>query len=128
MVFCNYVNIYHVRVICTKGKNKQLWKHVMNLIIIQWKCVSNEKQKWRLTIELHMLELCRIMFLLFKLWFLMDHFLSWNFYPWIHTFSPLYCDLHSLKVLHNILFKYLSNYLNKLKQKIFKKIKKYKKD
>jgi hypothetical protein len=26
-------------------------KHVMSLVIILWKCVSNTKQEWKLTIE-----------------------------------------------------------------------------
>ncbi len=38
---------YYVRIICTKCKREPMWKHVMSLIMIQWKwCVLNTKQDW----------------------------------------------------------------------------------
>ncbi len=49
---------YYVRIICTKGKWKQMWKWVMNLAMIQWQCVSNTKKEWSLTIKLKILKLC----------------------------------------------------------------------
>jgi hypothetical protein len=42
----------------TKGRREQMWKHVIKLIMIQWKCDSNTKQEWRLIIKLKMLEFC----------------------------------------------------------------------
>ncbi len=42
----------------TKDRREQMWKHVIKLAMIQWKCVSNTKQEWRLIIKLKMLKLC----------------------------------------------------------------------
>ncbi len=66
----------------------------------QSKCVLNIRQKWKFNIELKILELCRMMFLTNRLWFFMDHFLSWVFYVWACTYS-FFFDLQSLNVLHN---------------------------
>jgi hypothetical protein len=64
------VNYMHI-----KGKRIQMWKHIMtHLVLIQWKCVCNTKQEWRLIIEFKNIR---------------SVFLGNN------------CDLHSLKVLHS---------------------------
>jgi hypothetical protein len=41
----------YVKIIFTKGKREKMWKRTMNLVMIQWTCVSNTKQEWRLTIK-----------------------------------------------------------------------------
>jgi hypothetical protein len=66
----------------------------------QWKCVLNIREKWKLTIKLKILELYRIRLLTNRLWFLMEHFLSWVFYVGACTYSFLF-HLQSLNVLHN---------------------------
>jgi hypothetical protein len=44
-----------VGIVCTKGRREQMWKHVINLVMIQWKCASNTKQQWNLTVKLKIL-------------------------------------------------------------------------
>jgi len=51
---------YYSRVICTKGKREQMWKHIINLIMNQWKCVSNTKQEWKMCIKFKILRLYKI--------------------------------------------------------------------
>jgi hypothetical protein len=48
-----------VGVICIKGKREQMQKHIVNLVMIQWNCVLNKKQEWKLAIELKILKLCK---------------------------------------------------------------------
>jgi hypothetical protein len=93
---------YYVGATSTKGKIEQMWKHVMNLVVIQWKMCFNTKQEWRLTIKLKILELCRIVFLSCRLWFLIKTFFVMSFLSLAFTYFLLFhCVLHSLKVLHN---------------------------
>jgi hypothetical protein len=50
MNLCDFSQLckYYVKIICTKGKREQKWKHVMNLVMIQL-FAPNTIQKWKLT-------------------------------------------------------------------------------
>jgi hypothetical protein len=77
---CNILQLckYYVGGVCKK-KRDQMWKHVMNLVLIQWKWVSNTKQEWSLTIELKILKLYIYHI---NFWFFMKYFLPWVFNIW----------------------------------------------
>jgi len=68
----------------TKGRREQMWKHVIKLAMIQWKCVSNTKQEWRLIIKLKMLEFC-FYHVDCDLW--LNIFCHEFFFVWACTFS-----------------------------------------
>jgi hypothetical protein len=73
--------IKYVKIICIKGKKEKMWKHVMILVMIEWQlCILNKKTRMKVDCRSKRLKLCRIMFILHKLWCLMDHFLSWIFF------------------------------------------------
>jgi len=86
---------YYVEVIYTKGKKYQMWKHVMNLIMIQWKCVSNTKQEWKLTIKIKILEFCDFFnHINYGFWwdiFVMSFFHIHNFFSFIMVCTHLKC-------------------------------------
>jgi hypothetical protein len=92
-----------VGVICIKGKREQMQKHIVNLVMIQWNCVLNKKQEWKLAIELKILKLCKTCVFITYIIIFMEHFLSRVFYVWVCTyFFFFHCGLKSFKVLHNI--------------------------
>jgi len=89
-----------------KGQKDQMHKHVMSLVMIQWICVSNIEQEWRLTMELKILEFYKIVFLLCKLmWFLQGIFfmsiLCFGMHilqkKWLHSIMCALCENKILK-------------------------------
>jgi hypothetical protein len=79
---------YYVGVICTKGKNEQMWNHIMSLVTIEWKCVSNTQKNevwWNNYNYYNYIELC---------------FYYVDMFEHAHLFFLLHCGLHSFKVLH----------------------------
>jgi hypothetical protein len=74
-VFLHLCN-YYVRIICTKGEREQMWKRVMSGHDPVRMCF---KHKQRMKLD-HKIKDIKIVFLSRKLWFLMEHGLSWVFY------------------------------------------------
>jgi hypothetical protein len=80
----------------------QKWKCFMSLVMIQWKCVLNTKQEWRLTIKLKNYNGVKLCFYHVDCGFLHIIYCYEFFNLWAYFFfSSLHCGLHSLKVLHN---------------------------
>jgi hypothetical protein len=78
-----------------KGKREKMWKRVMSLVTIQWKCVLNTKQERKLTIELKI----RIVQYIYRN-FLWNLFLSWIVCLWAWTKQVMFNSLclHYVKV------------------------------
>jgi hypothetical protein len=97
MIFCKYVNIMwsymYKRHEGTNVKScNEFGNDLMNM---------HFKHNMRTKVN-HRIKNLTIVFLSSRLWFVMEHFLSWFFYAWECTyFLLLHCGVHLLKVLHN---------------------------
>jgi hypothetical protein len=74
----------------TKGRREKMWKHVIKIGNDPMKMCFKQKTRWRLIIE--------FIFLSCRLWFMIEHILSWVFFVWACTyFLYFYCGLHLCK-------------------------------